>query len=91
MKHTAFKMYSVLMVLVFSKLVIAREENVLMTEVFEIIIDPPLFNWTYEGKQFCFCFQSLIPFYFRTSRSVRLSTISFKRPGFTILGQLHLF
>lgn len=28
----------------------ALEKNVLMTEVFEIVIDPPLFNWTYEGK-----------------------------------------
>lgn len=26
-----------------------RCENVLMTEVFEIEIDPPMFNWTYEG------------------------------------------
>lgn len=26
-----------------------RPENVLMTEVFEIEIDPPMFNWTYEG------------------------------------------
>lgn len=27
----------------------ALEKNVLMTEVFEIVIDPPIFNWTYEG------------------------------------------
>lgn len=27
-----------------------NSENVLMTEVFEIEINPPMFNWTYEGK-----------------------------------------
>lgn len=29
----------------------AIEKNVLMTEVFEIVIDPPMFNWTYEGTE----------------------------------------
>lgn len=32
-------------------LALAKQENVLMTEVFEIVIDPPLFNWTYEGTK----------------------------------------
>lgn len=35
--------------LLFKGKVLADTANVLMSEVFEIIVDPALFNWTYEG------------------------------------------
>ncbi|XP_063923548.1 epsilon-sarcoglycan isoform X1 [Zophobas morio] len=35
----------------------AKDENVLMTEVFEIVVNPPMFNWTYEGKPDQFVYQ----------------------------------
>lgn len=41
----------------FLSVVFAKNENVLMTEVFEIVVNPPLFNWTYEGKSDQFVYQ----------------------------------
>ena len=35
----------------------AKDENVLMTDVFEILVNPPMFNWTYEGKPDQFVYQ----------------------------------
>lgn len=46
------KMCSFYLFITFFTAAFALEKNVLMTEVFEIVIDPPLFNWTYEGKTF---------------------------------------
>lgn len=45
-------MFSVLLsfALLFIKVTKADVANVLMSEVFEIIIDPAMFNWTYEGR-----------------------------------------
>lgn len=40
-------LYSLFMLLSFGAE--AKDQNVLMTEVFAIVVDPPMFNWTYEG------------------------------------------
>lgn len=46
-------MFSFFVLLLFlSTSLAALEKNVLMSEVFEIIIDPPMFNWTYEGNKY---------------------------------------
>ncbi|XP_076265296.1 sarcoglycan alpha isoform X1 [Rhynchophorus ferrugineus] len=42
----------------FFSVAFARDHNVLMTEVFEIIIDPPMFNWTYEGRKDQFVYEA---------------------------------
>ncbi|XP_056640234.1 epsilon-sarcoglycan isoform X1 [Diorhabda sublineata] len=36
----------------------AKDANVLMTEVFAIALDPPMFNWTYEGIKDQFVYQA---------------------------------
>ncbi|KAG5884853.1 hypothetical protein JTB14_036088 [Gonioctena quinquepunctata] len=36
----------------------ARDENVLISEVFAIPLDPPMFNWTYEGMKNQFIYQA---------------------------------
>lgn len=38
----------------------ARDQNVLMTEVFEIIVDPPMFNWTYAGRKDQFTYEATL-------------------------------
>lgn len=35
-----------------------KDETVLMTEVFEIVVDPGMFNWTYEGVKDQFVYQA---------------------------------
>lgn len=44
------KMLVLLLFLFVAAATAAKEENVLMTEVFEIVVSPPLFNWTFEGN-----------------------------------------
>lgn len=39
-------------------LVTAKNANVLMTEVFAIPLDPPMFNWTFEGHKNQFMYQA---------------------------------
>lgn len=36
----------------------SRDANVLMTEVFAIPLDPPMFNWTFEGQKNQFVYQA---------------------------------
>lgn len=42
----------------FCKYALARDETVLKTEVFEIVVDPAMFNWTYEGVKDQFVYQA---------------------------------
>ncbi|CAG9835667.1 unnamed protein product [Diabrotica balteata] len=44
--------------LLFCTLSNAKDANVLMTEVFAIPLDPPMFNWTYEGFEEQFVYQA---------------------------------
>lgn len=48
------------LILLFLALCSARDQNVLMTEVFEIIVDPPMFNWTYEGRKDQFTYEATL-------------------------------
>ncbi|XP_060528903.1 epsilon-sarcoglycan isoform X2 [Cylas formicarius] len=41
-----------------AKFAFAKDANVLMTEVFQIVVDPPLFNWTYEGRRDQFVYEA---------------------------------
>lgn len=43
--------------LLIGSVLLARSENVLRTEVFEIILTPSMFNWTYEGIPNQFVYQ----------------------------------
>lgn len=36
----------------------AKNANVLVSEVFAILIDPPMFNWTFEGQKNQFVYQA---------------------------------
>nr|XP_023022553.1 epsilon-sarcoglycan isoform X1 [Leptinotarsa decemlineata] len=47
-----------LITLSFATLVTAKDANVLMSEVFAISLDPPMFNWTYEGMKNQFVYQA---------------------------------
>lgn len=56
-------MYLHLIFLIFVTQAFAEEENVLLTEVFTITLDPLLFNWTYEGEPHQYVYQaSLLDF-----------------------------
>lgn len=44
-------------------LCLIKSENVLMTEVFEIEINPPMFNWTYEGNILLYVYVNVLARY----------------------------
>ncbi|XP_030768249.1 epsilon-sarcoglycan isoform X2 [Sitophilus oryzae] len=46
--------------LFFPVIVCAKDYNVLMSEVFEITIDPTMFNWTYEGRKDQFVYEATL-------------------------------
>ncbi|KAL3282358.1 hypothetical protein HHI36_005544 [Cryptolaemus montrouzieri] len=51
-------LYYLCLFLSFSVRIFAEEENVLLTEVFTISLDPSLFNWTYEEEPHQYVYQA---------------------------------
>lgn len=51
-------MFLKLIIIVLFDLTAARNVHVLMTEVFEIVVDPSMFNWTYEGIKDQYVYQA---------------------------------
>lgn len=47
-----------ILLLAILSVVCAKDQNVLTTEVFAIPLDPPMFNWTYEGIEDQFVYQA---------------------------------
>nr|CAI5848556.1 unnamed protein product [Callosobruchus analis] len=43
---------------ILNTMVYAKETNIFMSEVFQIVLDPPMFNWTHEGMKNQFVYEA---------------------------------